>query len=264
MLQVKSKPIYISLLTGILLFSNFLFSQTSDVIFQGEIPFRITINNVIQFKSYHKNVKIRGLVGKQFFSFKIEFKNDTSFIKQNNYLIDNNLAYYFEVDTTQSLMKKIIPNQIIPIDTNQFIVDYINNEITIIDTLVNDSISNDTLYTPPFDSYYKIEGYTGKIQCPFPIKMDQLNEFKDAVKNTLLEDDKLLKIKEKILDIDSACLLVDQVIELTQLFQYEETKLDFTKFIAKSILDIDNIGKLEKVFDFENSMEELNNFIKRK
>jgi len=33
--------------------------------------------------------------------------------------------------------------------------------------------------------------------------------------------------------------------------------LDFAKFISSSIFDVDNVGKLSDVFNFENSLEEL-------
>ena len=78
-----------------------------------------------------------------------------------------------------------------------------------------------------------------------------------------IDDSKFEKIRERVLDSDSLCIMVEQVVELVPLFQYEDTKLDFVKFILPHIFDIDNVGKMEKVFQFENSMEELKELVKQ-
>ncbi|MBL4668340.1 MAG: DUF4476 domain-containing protein [Flavobacteriales bacterium] len=46
--------------------------------------------------------------------------------------------------------------------------------------------------------------------------------------------------------------------------EFEETRLDFAKFIFPYTFDIDNYEKLYPTFSFGNSKAELKNFIKSK
>ena len=152
----------------------------------------------------------------------------------------------------------MMQNQLLKKDRTILQVTYSSNPTITIDTIALDTIAKkDTAYVPPFATYYKMDNYQGKIACPWPIKTEILTTLKGEIKTQSLEDSKLEKAKEKIQFMDSVCITVNQLREILTLFQYEETKLDFAKFIAPHIFDIDNVGKLNDVFDFENSIDEL-------
>lgn len=252
----------ISLLILITSFSLISFGQTSNAVFTGLAPFRISVNKVLQQKEYITSLNLTNLSGERHYNLKIEFENDTTVIQQNIYIMDNGFAYYFNVSKTALTLKKITPNQLLPNDSNQLTLAYLNNKIITVDTVQTDTLTKiDTAYSPPFEYYYKMENYNGKIACPWPIKPEVLTNLKGDINTQTLEDSKLEIAKEKAQYIDSLCITVDQLREVLILFEYEETKLDFAKHIAPHIFDIDNIGKLNDVFDFENSIDELRDSI---
>ena len=73
---------------------------------------------------------------------------------------------------------------------------------------------------------------------------------------------KLEKVKIAIEDMDSACILVDQIKELIVLFEFEETRLNFAKYMFPYTFDIDNYEKLYPTFNFEDSKEQLKKLLK--
>lgn len=253
--------------TLLLSFQSITNAQTAAVIFQSENndSIQVSINQIKQHLDYHSNIQIQALAGKKSYNIVIGFKNDTTVLKKNIYLIDNGLTHIYLVNKKSLSLKKIVPSATYAVDKNQLIVRYLENTNMPIDTLTKDSIQQkDTTYVPPFETYYHLEDYKGKIGCPWPIKEDKLAQLKGVILAETLEDNKLEKIKIAIQDMDSVCLMINQLKELLILFEYEETKLDFAKFVSLYLFDVDNVGKLSEVFNFENSLEELKEFIKNK
>ena len=78
-----------------------------------------------------------------------------------------------------------------------------------------------------------------------------------AVEAAGKDEDKLITAKELI---TSNCLLVSQVKEFCVLFKTEKTKLAFAKFAYKYTIDPKNYFKVNNVFTFATSKEELSNF----
>ena len=262
MLKVRSILFKASSFTLLYLLSFNSIAQSTNTIFKGKTPFKVSINNTLQHQKYTNNLNI-SLYGEQYYNIKIEFENDTTILQKNIYIIDNGLAYFFDVTLLDFKLKKITPNQLLEKEENQLAITYTGKKLIVenipTDTLVNE----DTTHTPPFDSYYELEGYKGIITCPWPIKPEVLAEFKGIINTQSIDDSKFEKIRERILDHDSLCIMIEQVAELVSLFQYEDTKLIFAKFILPTIFDIDNIGKLEAVFEFENSVDELKEIVKK-
>ena len=244
----------------VIIISCQLSGQKSDAIFKGETLFKLSINNTLQHQEYSNNLCI-SLYGEQYYNIKIEFKNDTNVVQKNIYIIDNGLAYFFDVRLEYFKLKKITPNQLLDKEENQLLITYTGKQL-VVENKADTITPEDTTYTPPFESYYELEDYNGIITCPWPIKQEELTEFKGILNSQTIDDSKFDKIRQRILDSDSLCIMVSQVAELIPLFQYEDTKLIFAKFILPSIFDIDNIGKLETVFEFENSVDELKQLIK--
>jgi len=59
----------------------------------------------------------------------------------------------------------------------------------------------------------------------------------------------------------SNCLSSDQVTEICKLFSFEESKLAFAKYAYKHTTDPANYFKVNTVFSFDASRDELNAFI---
>jgi len=252
----------------LLVIFSFLFSvecsaQTATAIFQGEEEsFQVSINHIKQHQEYGTSLKINLLNGNMPYNVKINFENDSIFLQTNIYLIDNGLTHIYNITKDTIQLKKIVPASSYPKSDNQLSVNYIFNNELPVDTLNNDTIITDTSYIVPFASYYKLEDYEGKIGCPFPIKSEEQGELRGIIIAEKLEESKLEKVKLAIQDLDSACILVNQTKELIVLFEYEETRLDFAKFIYPYTFDIDNYEKLYSVFNFENSKDELKELIR--
>ncbi|MBL4593038.1 MAG: DUF4476 domain-containing protein [Flavobacteriales bacterium] len=255
-------------IVGFILFALFSITaqaQTAAVIFQGTSnkPFQVSINHIKQHQDFKTNIKVNHLRGNMAYNVKIDFENDTIIIKKNIYLIDDGLAHIYNVSKKAIQLKKVVPAASYPKSKDQLIVNFIINNELPIDTASKDSTIKDTTYIVPFATYYKLEDYEGRIGCPFPIKADELGELRAAILTENLEESKLEKVKIAIQDMDSACVLVDQTKELIVLFEFEETRLDFAKFMFTYTFDIDNYEKLYTAFNFEDSKDQLRELLKK-
>lgn len=247
-----------------LILSLSTYAQTAAVIFQNEKElFQVSINHIKQHQGYTNNIKISRLKGNTPYNVKINFKDDTTFIQKNIYLIDDGLAHIYNITKESIQLKKIVPAVSYSKPENQLAFNYILNNNFAIDTTTKDTSTIDTTYIVPFATYYKLEAYEGRIGCPFPIKPEEQGELRSLIINENLEESKLEKVKIAIQDMDSACILVDQSKELIVLFEFEETRLDFAKFIFSYTFDIDNYEKLYTAFNFEESKDQLRVLLKK-
>ncbi len=241
------------------------YCQTASVIFKSDDSFQITINNVKQHDSYSNNLIIYKLRGNQPYNVKVEFKDDTVFVQKNIYLIDEGLAHIYDISKEVLQLKKVIPSASYINPEDQLAIAYLENTSFLIDTIKADTTQlKDTAYVIPFASYYKLKDYDGRIGCPFPIKEEQKAELRGIIIVENLEESKFEKVRTAIQDMDSACVLIDQVKELALLFEYEETRLDFIKFISPLTFDIDNYERLYPLFNFDNNKDEIKQLFKRK
>jgi len=233
------------------------FSQTASIVFNARSEFQVTINLIKQHNSYRNNVKINMLKGDHAYNIKINFKDDTTFTQTNIYLIDDGLTHIYNVTKEKIDLKKVVPSAAYSKDKQQLQVNYILNDNLLIDSIAADTAITDSTYIIPFDSYYKLADYEGRLGCPFPIKPAEQTELRGIVLSENLEENKLEKVKIAIEDMDSACVLVTQIKEIIVLFEFEETRLDFAKYIFPYTFDIDNYEKLYSTFNYENNKDQL-------
>ncbi len=255
---------YWSLVFCCLFFGNKVLGQECAVILNSEIEFKLSLNRKAQHQNFTKQLMVKDLKANNKYYAEISFKNDSTKKQTTLFLLDKGFLHFYKVNMNGLQLKKIIPEASYSADKNIQTIAYTENQTILpLDTVKTDSTKKDTTYKVPFASYYHLEDYKGKIGCPWPIKEEEFAALKTMMLNENLEEIKLGKIKTAINELDSVCLLLDQVKDLTALFEYEETKLEFTKFMSPYFFDIDNVGKLEEVFNFENSMVELKEFISR-
>jgi hypothetical protein len=239
-------------------------AQTATAIFQNESneAFQISINQIKQHSEYTKSISVSTLRGNSPYNVKVNFENDTISAQKNIFLIDDGLTHIYNITKKSIQLKKVVPTASYQTPKNQLNVVLIINHEFLLDTLVTDTSLTDTTYIVPFSSYYKLENYDGKIGCPFPIKGPEQAELRGIILGENLEESKIEKVKIAIQDMDSACVLVSQTKELIMLFEFEETRLDFAKFMFAYTFDIDNYEKLYTAFNFENSKDELKQYVK--
>ncbi|HEY6161523.1 MAG TPA: DUF4476 domain-containing protein [Bacteroidia bacterium] len=94
--------------------------------------------------------------------------------------------------------------------------------------------------------------------CTFPMSDFDFNSAKESVKNQSFADKKMIVAKQVI---DNNCLTSSQVKEIMTLMDFENNKLDIAKYAYKKTLDRNNYYKVNDVFDFSSSVDELNKYI---
>jgi hypothetical protein len=105
---------------------------------------------------------------------------------------------------------------------------------------------------------YILPGYSGPTGCPMPMSNESFNTAKGSISSKSFEDSKLTIAKQVV---GNNCLLCSQVKEIMKLFSFEDTKLEFAKFAYKHTFDIGNYYQLNDAFNFESTIEELNQYI---
>jgi len=108
--------------------------------------------------------------------------------------------------------------------------------------------------------HYVMPGYGGAIGCPWPMEEGQFADAQRSVSSKDFEDSKLTVAKQIT---GSNCLTADQVRRMMNEFDFEGSKLNYAKFAYGKTFDIGNYYKLNDAFDFESSIDELNQYINR-
>ncbi|MFK7969964.1 MAG: DUF4476 domain-containing protein [Bacteroidia bacterium] len=110
----------------------------------------------------------------------------------------------------------------------------------------------------PSQSYYDMPGYSGPRGCDWPMEDAAFNEAKSTIESQTFEDSKL-RIAKQI--IKSNCLRADQVRDFMKLFEYESTRLEFAKYAYNHTFDQGNYFKVNTAFEYESSIEELDEHV---
>jgi hypothetical protein len=103
-----------------------------------------------------------------------------------------------------------------------------------------------------------LPGYNGPVGCPVPMSLNDFSDLKRTVNSKTFEDTKLTIAKQVV---SSQCLLTNQVKDLLGCFTFEANKLEMAKNCFTRTYDIGNYFKVNDVFTFESSIEELNEYI---
>ncbi|MFH2142745.1 MAG: DUF4476 domain-containing protein [Bacteroidota bacterium] len=106
--------------------------------------------------------------------------------------------------------------------------------------------------------HYIMQGYSGTVGCPWPMQPNDFSAAKGSVASKSFEDSKLTVAKQVV---NANCLFADQVREIMMLFSFEDSKLDFAKYSWHKTYDRGNYFKVNDAFEFESSIDELNNYI---
>lgn len=100
---------------------------------------------------------------------------------------------------------------------------------------------------PPADAY-------GPVPCP----PSEFMEIKHLVRSADFENDKMNIAKQAT---SAHYFYVDQIAEIARLFDFEHNKLEYVKFAYDYCIDRNLYYKLNGIFEFSNSKDELNDFI---
>lgn len=94
--------------------------------------------------------------------------------------------------------------------------------------------------------------------CRWAMKPGDFSAAKKTITESSFDDTKLSTAKSIV---SANCLSTDQVVEICKLFSFEESKLEFAKFAYKFTTDPKNYFKVNNVFSFSTSKEDLNSYI---
>lgn len=99
--------------------------------------------------------------------------------------------------------------------------------------------------------------YTGNCKG-WPMAAGDFSAAKKTINESSFDDTRLSTAKSIA---SSNCLTCDQIAQICNLFNFEDNKLAFAKFAYKYTTDPKNYFKVNNVFSFSSSKEELNEFI---
>lgn len=113
--------------------------------------------------------------------------------------------------------------------------------------------------TSRHEGEYVLPGYDGYYGCPYPMEKDDFSLAKQSIESKGFTESSLSLTKDIL---SSNCLLTSQVCELIELFDFEDDKLEIAKLAYGSTLDVGNYFKVNDAFEFESSIEELDEYIR--
>jgi len=102
--------------------------------------------------------------------------------------------------------------------------------------------------------HYVMPGYSGPVGCPWPMSEPDYQSAVNSIKAKSFEDSRLTMAKQIT---NSNCLTSAQVKGIMQVFDFEQSRLDYAKYAYGRTYDIGNYYKVNDAFDFESSIEEL-------
>jgi len=105
---------------------------------------------------------------------------------------------------------------------------------------------------------YVLPGYNGYYGCPYPMQDGDFQMAKRSIESKAFSDSKLIVAKQVL---DKNCLLTSQVHQIVELFDFEDDRLEIAKYAYGSTLDVGNYFRINDAFDFESSIEELDEYI---
>lgn len=134
----------------------------------------------------------------------------------------------------------------------------VNMNVTITDPTLNSTTT--TTITETSSTNVNHTGHSRPVGCPQAYAMSS-NDFASAL-STIRDqgfDETRLKTAQQV--AGSNCLNATQISEICKVFGFEQTKLDFAKYAYNRCTEPNNYFKINSVFDFSSSSDELNEYI---
>lgn len=97
--------------------------------------------------------------------------------------------------------------------------------------------------------------------CPEPMRNSDFSKAKGSISSKSFEDSKLSIAKQIT---RGNCLSSNQVKEIMELFSFEETRLDFAKYAYDYTFDKGNYFQVNDAFQFEMTIEELDEYLNKR
>lgn len=131
-------------------------------------------------------------------------------------------------------------------------------ETTTVTTTTSTSYTEEPAET--YEEVIYVEGYNGNIGCNHPMNSADYQSAKQSIASKSFEDSKLTLAKQIA---DANCLTSEQVKGILNGFDFEGSKLEFAKYCYSHTYDVGNYYKINDAFQFESSIEELDEYIRK-
>jgi hypothetical protein len=109
------------------------------------------------------------------------------------------------------------------------------------------------------ETVYEVDQSTGN--CNYPMSNSDFEEAQESIKNKSFDDSKL-KIAKQI--CKSSCMTSEQIRNIMKIFSFEESRLDFAKFAYDYVYNPEKYYKVNDAFQFELTIEELDEYLENK
>lgn len=109
-----------------------------------------------------------------------------------------------------------------------------------------------------FEQPNPMPGYNGPIGCDWPADDADIDTAVKSVQSKTFEDSKMTVAKQIA---KSKCLKAAQVKQLMMTFDFEDAKLEFAKYAFDYTFDQGNYYVVNDAFDFEITIDELNDYL---
>jgi hypothetical protein len=104
-----------------------------------------------------------------------------------------------------------------------------------------------------------VDGYTGYVGCAMP--QSKVDNIKAAIDNEGFSSNKMQVAKQAT---KNKCLTTAQVIEIAEMFSFEDDKLEYVKYAYDFTYDRDNYYQVNSIFSFSSTKDKLNAFLSTK
>jgi len=112
----------------------------------------------------------------------------------------------------------------------------------------------------PISDYPFLKNYQGNKSCKIPINKSDFEDIKKSIIKNNYEHLKLANAKQII---KQKCFVSVQVKEIMDIFDFDNSRLDFAIFAYDYTYDLGNYYKVNSSFEFEFSITRLNNHINK-
>ncbi len=121
------------------------------------------------------------------------------------------------------------------------------------------STNNATVNTTSATPVYYVDGYSGAVGCAVP--QSKIDKIKSVIEAEAFSENKMNVAKQAT---KNKCMTTAQVIEIAELFSFEDEKLEFVKYAYAYTYDVDNYYEINSIFDFSSTKDDFNKFLSTK
>lgn len=98
-------------------------------------------------------------------------------------------------------------------------------------------------------------------RCSFAMTSSEFKEASESVESKTFDDDKLLIAKQIC---QSNCMTSEQIRDMNKIFSFEDNRLEFAKFAYDYVYDTSDYYKVYDSFEFDMTIEELNEYLENR